>query len=418
MSAWLSRFLRVPLSGQTWLNTGYVLLAFPTGLAYFIVLVVGISVGVALAVVIIGLGILAATLAAWRGMAGIERALARSLLGVPIPQPPERHDLPLMDRVTRWLRDPVTWKSLVFVALKFPLGIASIAATGFLGFVALVMLFAPIIVLITPVTVFGWIVTSFAEALPLTLIGIPAVLLVLHLTNGLAWLWALFARVMLGPSTVQLHERVDDLRDARARIIAAADAERRRIERDLHDGAQQRLVALSLTLGMAESRLKADPDAAADLISQAREEASLAVKELRELASGIHPALLSERGLGPALEALASRAPVPTTVEGVPAQRLPAPVESAAYFVTAEALTNVAKYAGAMSAAVMLTVDHGRLRLLVRDDGAGGADPLKGSGLRGLNDRVEALDGVLHVDSPPGLGTTVIAEIPLAGVSE
>ncbi len=418
MSAWLSRFLRVPLSGQTWLNTGYVLLAFPTGLAYFIVLVVGISVGVALAVVIIGLGILAATLAAWRGMAGIERALARSLLGVPIPQPPERHDLPLMDRVTRWLRDPVTWKSLVFVALKFPLGIASIAATGFLGFVALVMLFAPIIVLITPVTVFGWIVTSFAEALPLTLIGIPAVLLVLHLTNGLAWLWALFARVMLGPSTVQLHERVDDLRDARARIIAAADAERRRIERDLHDGAQQRLVALSLTLGMAESRLKADPDAAAELISQAREEASLAVKELRELASGIHPALLSERGLGPALEALASRAPVPTTVEGVPAQRLPAPVESAAYFVTAEALTNVAKYAGAMSAAVMLTVDHGRLRLLVRDDGAGGADPLKGSGLRGLNDRVEALDGVLHVDSPPGLGTTVIAEIPLAGVSE
>ena len=418
MSAWLSRFLRVPLSGQTWLNTGYVLLAFPTGLAYFIVLVVGISVGVALAVVIIGLGILAATLAAWRGMAGIERALARSLLGVPIPQPPERHDLPLMDRVTRWLRDPVTWKSLVFVALKFPLGIASIAATGFLGFVALVMLFAPIIVLITPVTVFGWIVTSFAEALPLTLIGIPAVLLFLHLTNGLAWLWALFARVMLGPSTVQLHERVDDLRDARARIIAAADAERRRIERDLHDGAQQRLVALSLTLGMAESRLKADPDAAADLISQAREEASLAVKELRELASGIHPALLSERGLGPALEALASRAPVPTTVEGVPAQRLPAPVESAAYFVTAEALTNVAKYAGAMSAAVMLTVDHGRLRLLVRDDGAGGADPLKGSGLRGLNDRVEALDGVLHVDSPPGLGTTVIAEIPLAGVSE
>jgi signal transduction histidine kinase len=415
VSAWLSRFVRVPLSAQTWLNTGYVLLAFPTGVAYFVVLVVGISVGVALAVVIVGLGILAATLAAWRGMAGIERALARSLLGVPIRQPPERRDLPPMERVTRWLRDPVTWKSLVFVALKFPLGIVSIAATGFLGFVALVMLFAPLIVLTTPVTVFGWIVTSFSQALPLTLIGIPAVLLVLHLTNGLAWLWALFARVMLGPSTVQLHERVDDLRGARARIIAAADAERRRIERDLHDGAQQRLVALSLTLGMAESRLKADPDAAAELISQAREEAGLAVRELRELASGIHPALLSERGLGPALEALASRAPVPTTVEGVPAQRLPPPVESAAYFVTAEALTNVAKYAGAMSAAVTLAVDHGRLRLLVRDDGAGGADPLKGSGLRGLNDRVEALDGVLHVDSPPGLGTTVIAEIPLGG---
>ena len=218
---------------------------------------------------------------------------------------------------------------------------------------------------------------------------------------------------MLGPSAAQLHERVDDLRGARARIIAAADAERRRIERDLHDGAQQHLVALSLTLGMAESRLTSDPSAAAPLIAQAREEAQLAVKELRDLASGIHPALLSDRGLGPALEALAARAPVPTTVDGVPEQRLPPPVESACYFVTAEALTNVAKYAGATSAGVHVAVDHGRVRLVVRDDGAGGADLNSGTGLRGLRDRVEALDGRLDVDSPPGLGTTVIVELPL-----
>ena len=184
-------------------------------------------------------------------------------------------------------------------------------------------------------------------------------LLSLHLYNGTAWLWALFARVMLGPSTVELHERVDDLRDARARIIAAGDAERRRIERDLHDGAQQRLVALSLTLGLAESRIN-DPAAAAPLIAQAREEARLAVQELRELASGIHPALLTDRGLGPALEALAARAPVPTTVDGVPERRLPPQVEAACYFVTAEALTNVAKYAGAMSAGISLSVEHGR----------------------------------------------------------
>ncbi len=139
------------------------------------------------------------------------------------------------------------------------------------------------------------------------------------------------------------------------------------------------------------------------------------MKELRELASGIHPALLSERGLGPALEALAARAPVPTTVDGVPAQRLAPPVEATAYFVTAESLTNVAKYAGATSASVSLVIEHGRLRLIVRDDGAGGADLTTGSGLRGLRDRVEALDGHLDVDSPPGLGTTVIAEIPLGG---
>jgi signal transduction histidine kinase len=415
VSDWPSRFAGLVARGQTWLNVAYLLLAFPTGLAYFVTLVVGIALGVALAVLVIGLAILLATLAAWRAMAGLERGLARGLLGVEIVHPADRGGLAPMERVTRWLRDPVTWKSLVFVALKFPLGLVSFVLVAALGGFSLILLFAPLIVLVAPITVFGWIVTSPLEALPLTAAGIVAFPLVLHLSNGLAWLWALFARVMLGPSTVQLHERVDDLRDARARIIAAADAERRRIERDLHDGAQQRLVALSLTLGMAESRLRTDPAGAMPLVSQAREEAQLAVQELRELASGIHPALLSERGLGPALEALAARAPVPTSVDGVPAPRLPAAVEATAYFVTAEALTNVAKYAGATSATVSLAVEHGRLRLIVRDDGAGGADLSAGRGLRGLRDRVDALDGTFEVDSPPGLGTSVIAEIPVGG---
>ena len=412
MRSWLARFVGVVARPQTWLNLVYLLLAFPLGLTYFVLLVVGVSTGAALAVLIIGLGILLATLAAWRGMAAIERGLARAVLGVPIATPPDQRGLSPLDRIVRWLRDPMTWKGLVFVALKFPLGVATFAILCASGFFSLVLLFAPLIVLFTTVTFFGWIVESPIQALPLTLIGAPAVLLSLHLYNGMAWLWALFARVMLGPSTVQLRERVDDLRDARARIIAAGDAERRRIERDLHDGAQQRLVALSLTLGLAESRLH-DPEAAAPLIAQAREEARLAVQELRELASGIHPALLSDRGLEPALEALAARAPVPTTVTGVPERRLPAPVEAACYFVTAEALTNVAKYAAAMSASVSLEMEHGRVRLIVRDDGVGGASLNAGSGLRGLRDRVEALDGHLHVDSPPGLGTTLIAEIPV-----
>jgi signal transduction histidine kinase len=209
-----------------------------------------------------------------------------------------------------------------------------------------------------------------------------------------------------------LRERVDHLRDARQRIIAAADAERRRIERDLHDGAQQRLVALTVMLGLAETRLADDPPGAAQLIAQAREEAQLAIKELRELAHGIHPTLLSERGLGAALEALATRAPLPVAVSGVPGVRLPAAVESAAYFVTAEALTNVAKYAQAGQAFVHLCVEDDRLRLQVGDDGVGGADPA-GTGLRGLRDRVDALDGALEVDSPPGGGTTVRIELPL-----
>jgi signal transduction histidine kinase len=221
-----------------------------------------------------------------------------------------------------------------------------------------------------------------------------------------------------GESTEQrraraLRERVEDLRDARQRIIAAADAERRRIERDLHDGAQQRMVAVAVTLGLAESQLESDPEGAARLIAQAREEAQLAVKELRELARGIHPALLSERGLGPALEALARRAPIPVAVSGVPDVEICPPVESAAYFCTAEALTNVAKYAHASKASVQLSVDDGRLRLEVRDDGIGGADPSSGSGLRGLHDRVDVLDGRLEVESPPGGGTTVRIELPL-----
>jgi signal transduction histidine kinase len=210
-----------------------------------------------------------------------------------------------------------------------------------------------------------------------------------------------------------LRERVHDLRGSRQRILDAADAERRRIERDLHDGAQQRMVAVAMTLGLAESRMETDPASAAKLIAQAREEAQLAVKELRELARGIHPALLSERGLGPALEALASRAPIPVEVNGVPTEPLKPAVEAAAYFVTAEALTNVAKYAQASEACVDLALDDGRLRLVVSDDGCGGADPATGSGLRGLSDRIEALDGSLEVDSPPGEGTTVTVHIPL-----
>jgi signal transduction histidine kinase len=210
-----------------------------------------------------------------------------------------------------------------------------------------------------------------------------------------------------------LRERVDDLRGSRQRILDAADAERRRIERDLHDGAQQRMVAVAVTLGLAESMLATDPAAAAPLVAQAREEAQHAVRELRELARGIHPALLSERGLGAALEALAARAPVPVEITGVPSVPLCSAVEAAAYYVTAEALTNVAKYAHATEASVRLALDPEYLRVEISDNGIGGADPSSGTGLRGLWDRVEALDGEIDVDSPPGEGTTITVELPI-----
>jgi signal transduction histidine kinase len=214
-----------------------------------------------------------------------------------------------------------------------------------------------------------------------------------------------------------LRARLEDLRASRARIVEAQATERRRLERNLHDGAQQRLVAVALELGMAEARLDANP--ARDIVTQARTELSLAIEELRELARGIHPALLTDHGLGAALEALAGRAPLPVTVELELGQgRLPDAVEVAAYYVAAEALTNVVKYAGAREAVVRATRSAGWAVVEVVDDGSGGADASRGSGLRGLADRVEALDGRLDILSQRGGGTRVRAAFPLDGKLE
>jgi signal transduction histidine kinase len=212
--------------------------------------------------------------------------------------------------------------------------------------------------------------------------------------------------------TAELRARVEELRASRARIVKAGDEERQRLERDLHDGAQQRLVALSLNLKLAQASLDSDPDDARELLDDAVAELTEATAELRELARGIHPALLTERGLEPAVEALAARAPVPVELLSLPEERLAAPVESTAYFVVAESLTNVARYAQASHAEVEIKRGDGRLVVEIRDDGVGGADPARGSGLRGLADRVGAVDGRLSVHSPAGGGTRVHVEIP------
>jgi signal transduction histidine kinase len=198
---------------------------------------------------------------------------------------------------------------------------------------------------------------------------------------------------------------------SRARIVEAGFEQRRRVVRDLHDGAQQRLVHAVMTLQLARSEPNAPPQLA-QLVGDALEHTTAAIEELRELAHGIHPALLTTRGLAAAVESLADRAPVPVRVE-IPEERYPAPVESAAYFVAAEALTNVAKYAGASAAHVVMTVSNEALVIEVQDDGVGGARPSTGSGLAGLRDRLAAFHGQLIVDSPPGRGTRIHAEIPL-----
>jgi PAS domain S-box-containing protein len=219
--------------------------------------------------------------------------------------------------------------------------------------------------------------------------------------------------LITGMDVTERKRQEDELRRSRARIVEAGDVERRRLERNLHDGAQQRLVSLSLGLRLAQARLKSDPLEAERLLEGAAEELSHALAELRELARGIHPAVLTDRGLGAALETLAARAPLPVDLE-LPDDRLPEPVEAAAYYVISEALANVTKYAGASAVAISVTQLNGSAVVEVADDGVGGADPTRGSGLRGLADRVESLDGRLHVDSSPGSGTKIRAEIPCA----
>jgi signal transduction histidine kinase len=275
-----------------------------------------------------------------------------------------------------------------------------------------------------------WRRAATLERLQLTPVYVCGMLTFLLATAGNAGggdvaAWASFAAMALLPIAflggllrshvahldAELRERLEELRASRARLVAAGDAERRRLERDLHDGAQSRLVGLAVLLGHLRRRLDADPEAVA-LLEQAQAELSTGLAELRELARGIHPAVLTERGLEPALRSLAARSPVPVTLEADAGERLPAPVEAAAYFVVSEALANVAKYAQASGATVRVHRDDGVAVVEVADDGVGGADVTRGSGLRGLADRVAALDGALAVDSPPGGGTRLHAEFP------
>jgi signal transduction histidine kinase len=210
----------------------------------------------------------------------------------------------------------------------------------------------------------------------------------------------------------ELRAHVDELRASRARIVTAGYAERQRLERDLHDGAQQRLMALGINLRLARDLVTSDTQEAAALLDASVEELSQATRELRELARGIHPAVLTDRGLEAALDGLAGRSPVPVELVQTPDERLPSSAESAVYFVVAEALTNVARYAQAHTVRVTVVRGNGNVDVQVSDDGVGGADPAHGSGLRGLSDRVAALDGRLELTSAGGNGTTVRATIP------
>jgi signal transduction histidine kinase len=414
----IKRLARDILTPITYGRIAYLLAALPLGIVWFTFLVTAISVGLGTAITLIGIPILVGTMYAWRWFARVERRLIGALTGVQIEDPyrPEPLGAGWSRRISTRLGDPATWKDLVFLLLQLPLGIVSFTVAAVVLTLAASWIAAPawywsvpdgIELGITSVDTLGEAVLLVPLGLVVAFVGIPAL-------GELGRGYGKLAGLLLGSNPdPELSAQVTELESARSRIIAAADAERRRIERDLHDGAQQRLVALSLTLRMAESRAeKGDPETA-NLIRNAGEEAGLALKDLRDLARGIHPAILTNRGLAAALDDLAGRATVPAEVASAPQERLPDQVEAAAYFVVSECLANVDKHAQASAATVSVQAADGQLTVLVADDGVGGADTEGGSGIQGLRDRVGALGGRLAIESPDAGGTRVHATIPL-----
>ncbi|MEU8616638.1 sensor domain-containing protein [Streptomyces sp. NPDC048623] len=365
---------RLAYGRYTWKEVAHLLADLPCALAGFLYAVVTVSLGVGLAVTVIGLPLLALGLAGARGMGAAERGRARGLLGVHVDRPSR---LPRRDGFFPWLwaqlKDPVAWRSQLYGFIRLPWGVLTFAVT----LVSLIVL---------------WPVLPFVA-------------------RGLTNVDRAMVRALLSPSD-ELERRIAELESDRGVVVDTAAADLRRIERDLHDGAQARLVALAMGLGLAKEKLLDDPEAAAAMVDEAHGEVKLALQELRDLARGIHPAVLTDRGLDAALSAVSARCTVPVKVSVDLAARPADAIEGIAYFTVSELLQNVSKHARARSASVDVWRAEDRLMLQVRDDGVGGADPATGSGLAGLAERLGAVDGVLAVDSPAGGPTTITAELP------
>lgn len=419
MSAVIGRLLRPWRTASTWWDLGYATLSLPFGAVSFSLAAALATTGVSLLITFpLAVPVLWLLWIASRGFGRLERSRARVLLDEALPDPVR--PLPPGSWWSRWkarFTDKDRWRELAHAFVLLPLGVLTFAVTtitwgGSAGLLAL-----PLYVGTLPGgTAKFWLfeVGPGVGAVALGLVGLVGLVLV-----G-PWATVLVGRLaraetrwLLGPRTdARLEARVTELETSRTAAVDSAEAERRRIERDLHDGAQQRLVALAVTLGEARERMAADPAAGQELVEQSHEEAKAALKEIRDLVRGIHPVILEDRGLDAALSAVVARSPVPVALEVQVPDRPPAAVESAAYFVVTEALTNVARHAGAGRAWVTLARQRDRLLVEVRDDGGGGAEPTDGTGLAGLRDRVTALGGWMHVVSPPGGPTTLTVELP------
>ncbi|WP_328758023.1 sensor histidine kinase [Streptomyces sp. NBC_00271] len=368
---------RFALGRQTWKEIAHLLANLPVSIFGFVYVVTLVSTGTGLAVTAIGLPLLAGGLRGTRLLGRMERARARKLLGVRIDEPS-----PMPVRGTGFfpwlwssLRDPVAWRTVLYDFIRLPWGIVTFTVT-------LTSLF-----LLWPVLPF--------------------------LARGLTNVDRAMVRGLLSPSD-ELERRIAELESDRGVVVDTAAADLRRIERDLHDGAQARLVNLAMGLGLAKEKIlegQADETVAA-MVDEAHGEVKLALQELRDLARGIHPAVLTDRGLDAALSSVASRCTVPVKVTADLPTRPAAAIEGIAYFTVSELLQNVSKHSGARSASVDVWRTDERLLIQVQDDGRGGAALDGGTGMAGLADRLGAVDGLFIIDSPPGGPTTITAELP------
>ncbi|MFF3452852.1 sensor histidine kinase [Streptomyces sp. NPDC002730] len=419
--------LRAPLEGRTWREFGYLLLSLPMSIVFFTFAITTVSLGAGLLVTFLGIPVLAAGLVGCRGLGALERARARALLGLDVadPAPLRGKKSGLMPWVGAVLKSGASWRHLIYAVLHFPWAVFAFCVSLTFWVTGWTLLLYPLYHWVFPLyagqdglQVYGDGTRNFYldepfELAVTSLIGLVLTLATPWLMRGLVSVDRVMVAGLLGPS--RLATRVVELESDRGVVVDTAAADLRRIERDLHDGAQARLVALAMDLGLAKEKLLEDPDAAARMVDEAHGEVKVALQELRDLARGIHPAVLTDRGLDAALSSVASRCTVPVSVEvDLPARPAPA-IEGIAYFTVSELLQNVSKHAQAGRATVDVWRSQDRLMLQVTDDGRGGADTSAGTGLAGLAERLDAVDGILAVDSPVGGPTTVTAELPWRG---
>ncbi|WP_425245717.1 sensor histidine kinase [Streptomyces sp. NEAU-NA10] len=416
--------LRAPVEARAWREFAYVLLSLPISITLFTFAVTMLALGAGLLVTFVGIPVLAAGLAVCRGFGSLERTRARGLLGLDVA-PPE----PLRLRgkgASAWmgavLKSGASWRHVLYAVVHLPWAVFSFCVAVVFWTYGWSMLTYPLWFWLFPVyggqgglQLYGdeqhqiYLDNPF-EITVTVLVGLLVTMATPWIVRALTTVDRVLVHGLLGPS--RLASRVVELESDRGVVVDTAAADLRRIERDLHDGAQARLVALAMDLGLAKEKLREDPQAAARMVDEAHGEVKTALQELRDLARGIHPAVLTDRGLDAALSAVASRCTVPVQVEVDLAQR-PAPaIEGIAYFTVSELLQNISKHSGARSASVDVWRVENRLMVQVVDDGVGGADASGGSGLAGLAGRLDAVDGILVVDSPVGGPTRVTAELP------